>query len=305
MRALVIDSHKGAKDEIPQNLHWQNAKQISDLIGAKLIWSYKGVNDEVETDFDVIVFVHASAYEFVDRAWVEKSPSARLFYVTNEYNLGEARVLWTAAKAGRKYEVIANHQPEISRVCKKYVKDWYVTNLNCLCYNPRVHNNNVLNVRKLKSIYYGSYRKGRTDAFKKYLLGDSTIISTHKKNQEKFRDLLHIGSSRFIDRINWNKHGLSLYNSSLYLEDNVNNTSYNHLANRFYEALNYDIPILFGEECRATTDKAGIYVPDELWVTSSELPNMDGYPTQENWHHLAAMDKSCTKEYLKKILTPC
>lgn len=59
MKALIIDSHKGS-DKLPSNLHTLNAKVLADKIGADLIWSYPNVNDNIESNHDVIVFNHAS-----------------------------------------------------------------------------------------------------------------------------------------------------------------------------------------------------------------------------------------------------
>jgi hypothetical protein len=304
MRALVIDSHKGLKDVIPQNLHWKNAKTIADLLGAKLIWSYKGVNDEIESDYDVIVFVHASAYEYVDRDWVRKSPNAKLFYVTNEYNLGEARILWTAAKEGRRYDVIANHEPDISRVTKKYVDNWNVVNLNALCYSPKQI---IQQLTPKHYIYYGSFRKGRKGAYLKYLgllfNNQDTLISTHQKNREKFDNLIEWPENRYIDRIDWDGRGLSLYKASIYLEDYVTHESYNYLANRFYEALNYHIPTVFAEECINTVEKSGLEVPPELYARRNELPYVDEFVVPTQWYDLANSEKSKTKNDLLKILT--
>ena len=88
MRILIIDSHKSTKPTPATNLHWINAKQLADRLNADLIWSYKGVNDNIKENYDVIIFVHASMYAFTDYEWIEKSPNAKIFYVTNEYNLG-------------------------------------------------------------------------------------------------------------------------------------------------------------------------------------------------------------------------
>lgn len=302
MRALVIDSHKGTKNEVPQNLHWKNAKTIADLLNAKLIWSYEGVNDSIETDYDVIVLVHASAYDYVDRAWIEKSPNAKLFYVTNEYNLGEPRMLWPVAKAGRKYTVIANHQPEISKIVKKYTNEWIVTNLNCLCYNPVKCD---VTVPKPMPVYFGSYRKGRKESYQRYLGSNKTIISTHSSNKDKFSSLFLYGdSTRYCDRINWNKNGLSVFSHSIYLEDSVTHESYNYLANRFYEALNYNKPTLFADNCRATVEKSVYWVPEEFFIESSYFDLHEPVVPKE-WHDQAKQEKEQTLKDLKQILSPC
>jgi hypothetical protein len=155
-----------------------------------------------------------------------------------------------AAKTGRKYQVISNHKPEISKVVKKYVSDWHVENLNALVVEESPINNNGLN----PIIYYGSFRKGREKYFRKYLSGDKICISTHKKNRDKF---LNTGTANsFIDRIKWSgeKNRLSDWMFSLYIEDEITHNNYNFLANRFYEALNHNTIPVFTPECLPTVE---------------------------------------------------
>lgn len=248
MRILIIDSHKGGLAP-PQNLHWLNASRIKDHLtslghSVDLVWSYKGVNDSIKEDYDVVVFNHASQYSFVDYEWLRRSPNAKLFYITNEYNLGEPRILWMAVKDGRRYSVIANHDSKISKVVTKYTDSWDVVNINALIVDPR--NEDIDLKSKSGCIYYGSFRKGRIPSFVKYFNSEDIIVSTHKKNRQKFID---VGvSPQFIDRINW-KVGLKPYKSSLYIEDEVTHTNYNFPANRFYEAINDYVVPLFDASC--------------------------------------------------------
>jgi GrpB-like predicted nucleotidyltransferase (UPF0157 family) len=257
MKALIIDSHKGRLDN--KNLHLINAHQIANKLGADLICSYEGVNDNIQSGYDVIIFNHASAYSFVDYAWLEANPNARLFYITNEYNLGEPRILWMAAKrANRKYTVIANHPAAASKVVTKYTDDWIITNLNSLIYSP-VECDIIEKTEDL--IYYGSFRSDRCPYFKKYF-SDNLTVSSHIKNVNKFRanDI----NASFIPRIDWNNDGLKKYHCSLYIEDVTTHTHYNHLANRFYEALNYKVVPIFAEECRTTIEKSNYPVDRNL-----------------------------------------
>jgi len=316
---LVIDSHKGAnprdpekpslplfEDEIPeelefaeQNLHWQNAKIIADALGAQFIWSYPSVNDNIGSDFDAIVFVHASPYAFTDYAWLERSPNARLFYVTNEYNLGEPRTLWMAATAGRRYSVIANHPPAPSKIVKKYVDSWHIINLNALTY------------RRLKDplltrsgcIYYGSFRKDRVVYFKRYLQ-NQTILSTHSGNIDKFRAAG--ARCRTLPRLCWQPrgHGLSPFKASLYIEDVTTHTHYNHLANRFYEGLNYGTVSLFAQECRRTVELSGYEVPDDYYVsTADEIERRIDIPIIEEWHERAELEREDALADLVEIIS--
>lgn len=303
MKYLIIDSHKGSLKE-PQNLHWLNAKKIKDFLiqsghEADLIWSYPTVNDNIKGGYDRIIFNHASHYSYVDYAWLKASPEARIFYITNEYNLGEPRALWMGVKEGRRYEVIANHGGSISKIVEKYLDSWHFVNLNCLVFAPKETTN-----PKEGCVYYGSFRKNREPSFRKYLQGKVTV-STHQKNREKFNA---IGvSGPFIDRINWSKEGLSSFYSSLYIEDEINHNNYNCLANRFYEALNYSVLTLFDIECQNTISMSGYDIPPYCMVsneqeltlkTQFQMPEIRDYCLQA-WKEKAEEE---VKETLTKIL---
>ena len=294
MKFLIIDSHKGSLKE-PQNLHWLNAKQIKDFLiqqghEADLVWSYPTVNDEIKSGYDRIIFNHASHYSYVDYAWLQASPDAKLFHITNEYNLGEPRALWMAVKAGRRYEVIANHSPDISKIVQKYVNNWHFTNLNALIFNPVLPNK-----QKKGCVYYGSFRKDREPSFRKYLKGN-VIVSTHQKNREKFQA---IGvSGPFVDRINWSKDALMDYKTSLYIEDEITHNNYNCLANRFYECLNYNVLPLFDAACKNTIALSGydvadyFIVDDESSVTAlTEDPPVSYQDYLQRWKEKASKEK--------------
>jgi hypothetical protein len=262
-KILVIDSHKGGS-RLSGNLHLLNAKKIADHLGADLIWSYEGVNDRIKSGYEVIIFNHASHYSFVDYKWLEESPNAKLFYITNEYNLGEPRALWMAVKRGRKYNVIANHPHEPSKIVMKYVNDWNILNLNSLAYSPA----NAGAASKSGIIYHGSFRADRAKYFSKYLSAD-VVVSTHRKNREKFLNA-GVKTEKFINRINWDRNELSQFLCSLYIEDEKTHTHYNHLANRFYESLNCGVVPLFSDECRNTVRLSGYQVPQELFFSSAD-----------------------------------
>lgn len=294
MKFLIIDSHKGSLKE-PQNLHWLNAKQIKDFLielghEVDLVWSYPTVNEEIKSGYDRIIFNHASHYSYVDYAWLQASPDAKLFHITNEYNLGEPRALWMALKNGRRYEVIANHSPDISKIVQKYVDSWHFTNLNALIFNPILPNK-----QKKDCVYYGSFRKDRETSFRKYLKGN-VVISTHQKNRDKFQSIGVNGP--FIDRINWSKDGLMDYKTSLYIEDEITHENYNCLANRFYECLNYNVLPLFDASCKNTISLSGYDVPDYFIIDneSSVKELTENTPVSyqcylQRWKEKAAREK--------------
>lgn len=302
MKILIIDSHKGTAHGIPQNMHWQNAKILANDLGADLIWSYPTVNDNIGSNYDVIIFVHASHYSYVDYKWLEQSPNAKLFYVTNEYNLGEPRILWMAAKLGRKYTVIANHHHSISKVVMKYVNDWIIVNLNSLIYNPKIDESPLTKFfddPRDGMIYWGSFRKDRAKYFAKYLTSDVTL-STHAKNVDKFKD---VGvSANIIGRLNWERDGLFNYKNSLYIEDEITHDNYNFLANRFYESLNYNCIPMFAEECERTIVQSGYPIDKDFMISDSSQVIERVVTIPESWHAIARDEHNNSLEQIRSIL---
>lgn len=276
MKILVIDSHKGSSNAPSGNLHWKNARKIADALGGDLIWSYPSVNDAVRGGYDAIIFVHASPYAYTDYAWVEASPSAELFYVSNEYNLGEPRTLWMAAKAGRRFSVIANHPAAASKVVRRNVDRWHIVNLNSLCYERR---DGVPTGSGI--VYYGSFRKGRADYFRKWLRGDITV-STHAKNRAKFTEAGCVPT--WADRLDLDRGDLRQWSFSLYLEDVVTHTHYNFLANRFYEALSWGVSPVFDPSCWGTVHQSG-YQGALFCDGMGDLPH--DFQIPEEWHQRA------------------
>jgi hypothetical protein len=157
---------------------------------------------------------------------------------------------------------------------------------------------------KKDCIYYGSFRKGRVKYFNKYL--DGNTVSTHIKNVEKFKTAGL--ETNFIPRIDWKKDGLASYKHSLYIEDEITHENYNYLANRFYEALNYNVIPIFGEECRNTIEKSGYEVGESLMVSSAEAvretaAHFDGGRTWlEQARRRAGEEKKEALEQIKRIV---
>lgn len=314
MKFLIIDSHKG-NHSTPQNLHWLNAYKIQqDLISkghaVDLIWSYPDVNDNIRTGYDAIIFNHASRYSYISDEWLHKNNDAKLFYITNEYNLGEPLILWSWVKHhDMKFHVIANHDMSASKVVKKYVDSWNVVNLNTLIVEdkPIVSTDEFFGFEKQHCIYYGTFRKDRTKYFQKYLTGN-VKISTHAKNYSKFRDIGVTGP--FCDRIDWSGSGLSNYKTLLYIEDESTHDNYNFLANRFYEALNYDVFPLFDKSCINTLRKCHYDIPkcavvdnvDELLYVTKNIP-VAYIPYLDCWRYEAKQEKYSVLQQITQLVT--
>jgi hypothetical protein len=305
MKALIIDSHKGIPHEGATNLHVRNARVLSEYLGATLIASHDGADETAQQKWDVIICNHASGYSNVDYKCIEMNPDAKLFYITNEYNLGEPQLLWMAAKKGRKYDVIANHPPEASKVVKKYVNNWNILNLNCIIFSePRIDTQESLfPIEKSGVIYYGSFRKGRSKYFQKYF-DNRLCVSTSQDNILKFSEIFPNATARFIGKIKWfPDQQLKSFQYSLYIEDEKTHAHYNHLANRFYEALSCDVVPIFDESCIGTIEKSGYNIPCEyICCTADELHGKNGLQSNPDWLDMAKKEKQDVLNKIKTIL---
>lgn len=119
----------------------------------------------------------------------------------------------------------------------------------------------------LTHVWGPSTRKWRDKYYKKYLVGDM-ILSTSKKNVKKF---LLCGCDCFLaDTFSWKagEETLNLFKASLYLEDTVTHKVYNHLANRFYEALYCNCAVFFDKNCERTITLSN-YLIDEYFIVDS------------------------------------
>lgn len=305
MKILIIDSHKGIPHSEVTNLHVRNARVISEYLGATLIASYDGADDIAQQKWDAIICNHASGYSNTDYKCIEMNPDAKLFYITNEYNLGEPQLLWMAAKKGRKYHVISNHSPEASKVVKKYVNNWNIVNLNSLIFNIVEKNNEteLFATERSGVIYYGSIRLGRIKYFKKYF--DSRLyVSTSKDNIPKFYKIIPDMECKLIGKLKWfPRPQLESFKYSLYIEDEKTHTNYNHLANRFYESISCGVVPIFDESCKSTIDKSGYKIDDKYFCSSAdELHAKKNIEINQDWLKQADLEKQNTLQKIKEII---
>lgn len=314
MKFLIIDSHKG-NQSIPQNLHWLNADKIRNHLKSvghdvDLIWSYPSVNDNIVSGYDAIIFNHASRYSYISDEWLVKNSNAKLFYTLNDYNLGEPVMLWSwVKKHGIKYDVIANHQADASKVVTKYVDKWNVVNMNSLITEDTIKSNehNFFSYEKANCIYYGTFRRDRTKYFQKYLTGE-IVISTHAKNRSKFESIGVHGP--FCNRIDWNSGELGNYKTLLYIEDETTHVDYSCLANRFYEAINCDVFPLFDTSCANTIRMSGYDIPeyamvdspaDVVYITKHLPETHTSY--MSSWRTMAIQERNDTLDSITKLVT--
>lgn len=295
-RILIVDSHNAQITDATVNLHARNALVLARHWGADLAACEADLRPLEGKTYDVVIFNHASAY-FDTTAFVnflKPMTNARFFYITNEYNLGEAWPLWALCRDyGFKFEVIANHEAKASKVVEKNVTHWTTLNLNALIYTPQEPPAPVARLFDTSGdvVYYGAFREDRLPYFRKYF-DKRLTVSTSLKNKVTFqREGL---DANFVDRLLWSGPDKRLFDfrASLYIEDTSTHANYNYLANRFYEALSHRRMVLFDLSCRGTVAKSGYPVgmnwfidgPDELHARAAgELPK--GFNACQQYAH--------------------
>jgi len=196
--------------------------------------------------------------------------------VFNEY--GSYRFLQLSRheflKKNKKWFVVLNFvlegmQKKLGKIADKLIEKFWLVNLNVIKYKDwdgRFYTDNGKFLFKEDLVYYGSYRSDRNKYFKKYFCDERVVVSTSKKNFDKF---LKLGcKARFVDKFEW-KGGycedLLRFKSSLYIEDVFTHKHFNFLANRWYECMVHRVPMFFDISCKGTIKKSGKSI-DKFWL---------------------------------------
>lgn len=238
-------------------------------------------NDTMEnhsvTSYDVLIVSYASFYANFNAICqiINNNPQARLFWLTNEYDLGVNGSVYKLLKE-RQYEIIANFEENACR--GKGAKAHHCLNLNLLFYKPKKEQ-----TKKYTVCYFGTYRKDRAKYFKKYFQSQKFILSSSDKNFKKFAS---IGCMfRPVKKFNWgeSKDTLGLFKYSLYIEDEFTHSHFNNLADRFYEALSNAVVTLFDRSCISTIKRSELgALPFESFIVDN-LNNIDKRDYYKDW----------------------
>lgn len=287
MDYIIIDSTDGINLDVT-SLHVRNSMLLSEYLKCPLIGS-KVLPKELIKKYDVIIFVHASGYTNVNafEEFMKINKHSKFYYVKNEYNLGEAVILWAGCRDHNiKFEVIANHNRQTSK--SRFVStctEWHIVNLNVLIHGQffKPSENSLCDFfdppKKRDIVYYGACRRNRVKYFLKYF-DEDFIISTSPRNKEFYLSVYP--HALYIDRLNWT-YGMTLadFRSSLYIEDEYTHDNYNFLANRFYESLNFNVPCFFDKSCMGTISKSGY--PINPWYIVDSREELNDKLKSSNW----------------------
>ena len=251
----------------------------------------------MHNEYDVVIVSYASYYANVKDMLkvINNNKKAKLFWLTNEYNLTPNGSLGKIFRE-RNAEIIANY--EKSSKSLKCFRKFNFLNINLLFYDEKPKQD-----KKYSFVYYGTFRKDRAKYFKKYF-DENIIVSTSKKNIKKFRTL--DVSCKFANKFTWGKEDtLGLFRYSLYIEDIHIHTNFNNLANRFYESLSNDAVVLFDKNCINTLKKSELTDYQDFLIESTDLKNRnyeEDLKKQTKWKKLVAAARVVMLENFVEII---
>lgn len=263
-------------------VHCRNSLILRNALGADLLDGEYALPDVLKKEYDVIICCYASPYmpHVPYRAIFDKNPKARYIWLVNDHDVEDNQLLrWGIINKGITYDMICNNPREgyrhwilnkniAGKKLNDFINRWLTVNLNSLI----VDNLPKTPIDKDGVIYYGTFRKWRENAFKRFLTKDVTL-SASSKNWKKFQA---IGCDcNYVDKLEWAKgqEELQKYKYSIYMEDIHTHKNYAFLANRFYEALMANVVILFDGECKNTIEKCGYNLHPDTIVEDAKLKN--------------------------------
>lgn len=240
-----------------QDAHVRNCEILTEFLKSRghrvFFVGVENIAQFSRTDLDAIIVSYGTF--FYDTADLERvitdNPQAKLYWMTNEYNLKFNGGLRKHFKA-RKSKIITNFDNDTAKIDKCF-REKFSLNLNLLLFVPQPINTE----KKYEICYYGTFRQGRAKYFKKYFTNGDFVLSSSKQNFKKFKSL---GCQfRAVDKFAWKpRPTLRLFKYSLYIEDEYTHSHFNNLSNRFYEALSCGVVVLFDKSCENTLKRSEI-----------------------------------------------
>jgi len=253
--------------------------------------------------FDNIIVAYGTFYADFKKMmmFLEAHKDKRLIYMINEYGLVPNGDIYRFLIKNN-YDVIANYVEGSSGA--KHYKKWYIINTNISALKE-ISNVTPFANRPKDLIYWGRYRPDREEYFKKYL--HDCIVSTSQKNEDFFLRLKQ--KIKLITTVSFDENSfLNLTKFTIYIEDKYTHTHYNHLADRFYEALSFGIIMFFDMNAKNTVKQSGYDISDFYFVkdykdlkAKMEEVNKDPEFYLKNLERLKEQAKKEQEESLKEF----
>jgi hypothetical protein len=276
MKILIIEATSKSKP-LCENysdtsiVHCRNSIILKNELNADLCDGEYAFYKLIANKYDVIICCYASPYmpHKLYRQFIDNNPDARLVWLVNDHDLEDNQLLrYAITEKHRSYDMICNNPRSgyrhwilskniADKKLNNFIDKWHTCNLNCLIFRNDIEvKKDMIENEKERIIYYGTYRKHRSDDFQKYLHSGLTV-STSSKHWKK---LLDLGcTSKCTNTLSWEigRESLRNYKYSLYIEDKHTHDNFAFMANRFYEALMCDVGCLFAPNTIQTINKSG------------------------------------------------
>jgi hypothetical protein len=264
-------------------VHCRNSLILQKELSCDLIEGQYKLNEILNNQYDVIICCYASPYapNIPYREILHKNPDARLIWLVNDHDLEDNQLLrYAIVELDRKYDMICNNprkgyrhwilgkkirdaDKNILGKLNQYIPNWLTTNLNSLIMDRSCIFES--DTEKNGIIYYGTFRKWRSDHFTHHLQ-EGVTCSSSKKHWKKFEAI--DCKCELINKLSWEKgkEDLRKYKYSLYIEDIHTHDNFAFLANRYYEALMCGVVVLFDHHCQNTINKSKYIIPEEFVI---------------------------------------
>lgn len=190
-----------------------------------------------------------------------------LVFVQNDYTISPpSQVNKVLGERGWRDEKGHYKPPHIWTTVESKLRDEEadaLVNWNCLTYTGLTPT--IRRTSAGKFIYYGSFRNGREEYFKKYFSNwnrkQALYISCPPRAVEKFTAITGT-AAHFVDKFLDLEDSLMDYQYTIYMEDVYSHKNYCHPANRFYECLSAGVIQFVDKNAAATLMRAGYHTGD-------------------------------------------
>lgn len=209
-------------------------------------------------------------------AIMKKYPNAKKIWLYNEKDLSlDSCVKRVYEETG--FEIITNIQDRNNKI-EQSANKIHLLNMNLTAFREEVIPI-PFEERKYDLIYWGTWRPGRADYMKEYL--KDCYVSTSPANVSSFK--MFCENITFIDKLAWGRTQgtLSNFRFTVYIEDVQTHELFNHMSDRFYEAMSYDVIQFIDINVKNNVIKSGYDIDPWFFVSNrNELEEKMAYAKQ-------------------------
>lgn len=297
----------------PTTSHCRTIQVIAHELGLELISTSEELEGKNPSDYSKFAIMGSAFYPKTAEieAFIRRAGKPEIIWLNNEHtcspNSEYARLI-------KDYDsMVISNVVEEGNKAKGYNR-FELLNLNCLLARP----SNPQTEKRHRFLYYGTYRPGRRIYFQKYFADrDGFILSSKTKNLRKFNQLAGC-NCRFADSPDWTpgQESFNLVKYTIYLEDELMHKNFNHLSNRFYEALFCNVIQFFDESCLYTIARHKLYHIPTFFIVRNKaelldkMQYLDSYQKARDdmnlliaaWNTIALKEKDQVLNQLKELL---